>query len=344
MPQRAIRFRQEPLSEKTLTITTGDPSGIGPEVLFRALRGIETTVPIRIYGSWELARAGVEPEQIDPRIAIVPPEHHDELSPEEPLAFVDLGTGPDPEDFAIGRVSQAGGRAALAAIDAAVSSIERGNAAALVTAPINKAAIRMAGATEPGHTEILATRAGLGRYAHDYAMYFDSPTLKVALLTVHVPLREVIASITAENVTALARLVDREIGKLDRSRPRIAVAGLNPHAGEGGLFGDEEKRIADGVREARSDGIEIEGPLPPDTVFHSARQGRFDVVIAAYHDQGLIPVKTLHFHEAVNVTLGLPYLRASVDHGTAFDIAGKGVADPTAMKFAVEWTLEKMSR
>ena len=169
-------------------------------------------------------------------------------------------------------------------------------------------------------------------------MYFDSPRLRVVLLTVHVPLREAIASIEALRIAKLARLTAREYQRLYGSSPRMAVAGVNPHAGEGGKFGDEETAIARGVDLARTaDGLDISGPHPPDTVFLSASRGRYDVVMAMYHDQGLIPVKTLDFEHSVNVTIGLPYLRVSVDHGTAFDIAGKGIADAAPMRYAIEW-------
>jgi 4-hydroxythreonine-4-phosphate dehydrogenase len=213
-----------------------------------------------------------------------------------------------------------------------------------VTAPIHKQAIALAGSPFPGHTELLAARAGLSRYAHDYAMYFDSPRLRTVLLTVHVPLREAIAQIDPEKIAALARLTSRAYTRLYGSAPRIAVAGVNPHAGEGGRFGHEETAIAHGVDLAHRDGITISGPHPPDTVFLSATRERYDVVVAMYHDQGLIPVKTLDFEHSVNVTIGLPYLRASVDHGTAFDIAGKGIADPAPMRYAIEWAAEHAER
>jgi 4-hydroxythreonine-4-phosphate dehydrogenase len=237
-----------------------------------------------------------------------------------------------------GEIAAEYGRIALEAIDEAVSAIERGECSALVTAPIHKQAIALAGATHPGHTELLAARAGLRRYAYDYAMYFDSPRLRTVLLSVHVPLREALASIDAEAIAALASLTSREYAKLHGTAPRIAVAGVNPHAGEGGRFGDEEAVIARGV--SLCGGLTVTGPHPPDTVFLAAANGRYDVVMAMYHDQGLIPVKTLAFEESVNVTLGLPYLRISVDHGTAFDIAGKGIADAAPMRYAIRWAAE----
>jgi 4-hydroxythreonine-4-phosphate dehydrogenase len=278
---------------KPLAITLGDPAGIGPEIVGKALARLD--VPHRIFGSV-------------------------------------------PADVRHGEITAESGRIALDAIDAAVDAIERGECSALVTAPIHKQSIALAGAAHPGHTELLAERAGLHRYGYDYAMYFDSPRLKTVLYSVHVPLREALTMLDAERIAALAALTSRESVKLYRGdAPRIAVAGVNPHAGEGGRFGDEESTIARGVELAREQGLAVSGPHPPDTVFLAAIQGRYDVVLAMYHDQGLIPVKTLAFHESVNVTLGLPWLRVSVDHGTAFDIAGKGVADSGPMEYAIRW-------
>ena len=284
---------------KPLAITIGDPAGIGPEIVQKALAGLD--VPARVFGT-------------------VPP------------------------DFRHGEIAAEYGRVALDAISAAVDAVERGECSALVTAPIHKQSIALAGSPFPGHTELLAARAGLRRYAYDYAMYFDSPRLRTVLLSVHVPLRDAIAAIAAEDVAALARLTSRELTRLHGRAPRIAVAGVNPHAGEGGRFGNEEDEIARGVALALAEGLAVSGPHSPDTVFLAAANGRYDVVMAMYHDQGLIPVKTLAFDESVNVTLGLPWLRVSVDHGTAFDIAGKGLADPGPMKYAIRWAWEKASR
>lgn len=284
---------------KPLAITIGDPAGIGPEIIEKALAGLD--VPHRIFG----------------RV---------------------------PSNVRYGEVRAEYGRIALDAIDEALTAIEHGECSALVTAPIHKQAIALAGATVPGHTELLAARAGLARYAYDYAMYFDSPRLKTVLLSVHIALRDAIARIDAESIAALARLMSREYLRLYGTSPRLAAAGVNPHAGEGGRFGDEEQEIARGVALAHAAGVDIEGPLPPDTVFLSATSGRYDVVLAMYHDQGLIPVKTLAFAESVNVTLGLPWLRVSVDHGTAFDIAGRGIADAAPMRYAIEYAARHAQR
>ena len=272
---------------KPLAITLGDPAGIGPEVVHKAIDRLG--IPVRLFGKEKPARYG--------------------------------------------EVSAENGRAALEAIDEALEAIDRGQCSALVTAPINKLAIAAAGSPFPGHTELLAAHAGLRRYGHDYAMYFDSPSLRAVLLSVHLPLREAIAGINAKDIAALARLTALQWPRIYKRAPRIGVAGLNPHAGEGGKFGDEEEEIARGVAQAREAGLDVSGPHPADTIF----RGQYDVVMAMYHDQALIPIKTMAFAESVNVTLGLPYLRVSVDHGTAFDIAGKGMADAAPMRYAIEW-------
>ncbi|MGH9458584.1 MAG: 4-hydroxythreonine-4-phosphate dehydrogenase PdxA [Thermoanaerobaculia bacterium] len=311
---------------KPIAITLGDPAGIGAEVVFRALEQLDPAIPVRIFG--DRGYAAKTPGGI--------PERAEE-------AFVDVATsGARPLDFGV--IDGHYGKTALVTLEAALEAIDRGECAALVTGPIHKQAILAAGATHPGHTELLAERAGLSEYGRDHAMFFDSPRLRVALLSVHVPLAEAIELATAARVRDLAHLCDREHQRLFGGRPRIAVAGINPHAGEGGRFGSEDARIAEGVEMAKEEGLTIAGPLPPDTVYLRASRGAWDIVLAAYHDQGLIAVKTLDFERSVNVTIGLPYLRCSVDHGTAFDIAGRGIADPTPMRYAIEWAAHHVER
>ncbi len=231
-----------------------------------------------------------------------------------------------------GRLSAAAGRAAHDAIVRAVRDAERGDVQAIATAPVNKEAFRLAGLPWAGHTDLLAHLTG----ATDVAMMFHSDPLRVVLATIHVPLAEVPRLLTRSVMQRTIALTARELPKFDKVAPRIAVAGLNPHAGEHGLFGREEaETIAPAIEACRSHGIDVSGPFPADTVFVRAQRGEFDVVVACYHDQGLIPVKLVAFGQAVNVTLGLPIVRTSVDHGTAFDIAGKGVADAGSMVAAV---------
>jgi 4-hydroxythreonine-4-phosphate dehydrogenase len=293
---------------KPLAITLGDPAGIGAEIVFKAIRDVD--IPVILFGSRALA------------------------DPPDGIEFVDVG-GEGPLRYGV--IDAAYGRVALDSIDAALEAIRSGQCSALVTAPIHKQSIALAGSPFPGHTELLAAHAGLKRYGHDYAMYFDSPRLKSVLLSVHLPLRDAISQINFVDIVALADLINREYKRLYGQTPRIAVAGVNPHAGEGGKFGDEERAIGKAVAHARKSGLTITGPLPADTVFLSAHRGQYDVVLAMYHDQALIPIKTIAFDESVNVTIGLPYLRVSVDHGTAFDIAGRGIADATPMRYAIRW-------
>jgi 4-hydroxythreonine-4-phosphate dehydrogenase len=230
--------------------------------------------------------------------------------------------------FTAGVVAADAGRAAYESICAAVRDAQTGLINGVATAPVNKLAFARAGLPWKGHTDLLAHLTGSPRVA----MMFWSEPLKVVLATVHVPLSEVPRCLTRERLDDVISLAAADVPRFGVEHPRFALAGLNPHAGEEGLMGDEEARVLrPAVESARARGIAIEGPLPADTVFVRASRGQFDAVIACYHDQGLIPVKLLAFGQAVNVTLGLPIIRTSVDHGTAFDIAGQGKADPSSM-------------
>jgi 4-hydroxythreonine-4-phosphate dehydrogenase len=278
-----------------IALTVGDPAGIGPEIAARAA--------------------------VDPRVVEVC----------EPVLY-----GPSTEDalrrFTPGRLSADAGRAAYDAIVDAVADARSGRVAGLATAPVNKEAFALAGLPWKGHTDLLAHLCGVQRVA----MLFYSRRLCVVLATVHIPLAEVPRAITTDGLAHLIRLTARELPRFGLTAPRIAVAGLNPHAGEHGLMGREDEDVVrPAVERCRGEAIAVSGPFPADTVFVRASRGEFDAVLACYHDQGLIPVKLLAFGEAVNVTLGLPIVRTSVDHGTAFDIAGRGVADPSSMVEAV---------
>jgi len=241
--------------------------------------------------------------------------------------------GPPPERrFPPGVLSADAGQAAYDVICSAVRDAQQGLVDGVATAPINKLAFSRAGLPWKGHTDLLAHLTGSPRVA----MMFWSEPLRVVLATVHVPLAQVPARLTREVVLDTIDLTVRELPRFGIPAPRVALAGLNPHAGEDGLLGDEEERVLrPAVEEARARGANVTGPIPGDTVFVRASRGEFDVVVACYHDQGLIPVKLLAFGRAVNVTLGLPIVRTSVDHGTAFDIAGRNVADPGSMIEAV---------
>jgi len=241
--------------------------------------------------------------------------------------------GPPPEHtFPIGQLSADAGRAAFDAVCAAVRDAQAGAVHAVATAPVNKLAFSRAGLPWKGHTDLLAHLTGSPRVA----MMFWSEPLKVVLATIHVPLASVPGALTREVLDGIVDLSAAELPRFGIPQPRLALAGLNPHAGEDGLLGTEDETVLrPAVNAARARGIRIDGPFPADTLFVRAARGEFDAVIACYHDQGLIPVKLLAFGRAVNVTLGLPIVRTSVDHGTAFDIAGKGVADPSSMIEAV---------
>jgi 4-hydroxythreonine-4-phosphate dehydrogenase len=286
------RIVRVPLMRPRIALTVGDPSGIGPEIAAKA--------------------AG------DPRV----------LEVCAPIIYAPS----DPPAFEPGVLSGAAGLAAYDVIVRAVEDAKAGVVDAMVTAPVNKEAFKLAGLNWAGHTDLLAHLTG----ASHVAMMFHSDVLRVVLATVHIPLAAVPRALTRTAMADTIRLVARELPRFGVAHPRVGVAGLNPHAGEHGLFGREElDAIAPAVQECRAGGVDVSGPFPGDTIFVRATRGEFDVVIACYHDQGLIPVKLLAFGQAVNVTLGLPIIRTSVDHGTAFDIAGKGVADHGSMVAAV---------
>jgi len=265
-----------------------------------------------------------DPAGIGPEIAAKAAADARVLAACEPVLY-----GPPPGlTVAPGVLSAEAGRAAYDAICQAVRDAQAGRVAAIATAPINKLAFARADLPWKGHTDLLGHLTG----SPHVAMMFWSEPLKVVLATVHVPLAEVPRLITVDLLTNVIELTARELPRFGVPSPRLALAGLNPHAGEEGLLGDEEERVMRPVVDAmRARGVQISGPYPGDTVFVRASRGEFDAVIACYHDQGLIPVKLLAFGESVNVTLGLPIIRTSVDHGTAFDIAGTGVADPSSM-------------
>ncbi|HWK08512.1 MAG TPA: 4-hydroxythreonine-4-phosphate dehydrogenase PdxA, partial [Vicinamibacterales bacterium] len=237
-----------------------------------------------------------------------------------------------PGTFVTGAVSAQSGRAAYEAIVRAVEDAQAGTIDGIATAPVNKQAFALAGLPWKGHTDLLAHLTNTARVA----MLFYSEQLRVVLATIHVPLAEVPRLLTRDVADFTIDITARELPRFGHARPRIAFAGLNPHAGEHGVIGVEDDEVlAPAVADARGRGIDVTGPWPGDTVFARASRGEFDAVIACYHDQGLIPVKLLAFGRAVNVTLGLPIVRTSVDHGTAFDIAGRGIADPSSLVEAI---------
>ncbi|MDR8409457.1 4-hydroxythreonine-4-phosphate dehydrogenase PdxA [Nonomuraea sp. 3-1Str] len=308
----------------------GDPAGIGPEIALKLVADRRCDVPVLIIGdAGVLTRARASSGLDVPiRTVVSAQDCADATGVAQVLAETSL-----PHDLPWGRVDGRAGEAAYRYVAKGVELARDDQIAALVTAPINKEALRLGGYSYPGHTEILAELSG----ADEYAMMMANDELRVVLVTIHHALRDAIDSITPEAVRRAIRLTHDALCRAGITAPRIAVAGLNPHAGENGLMGREDLDIiAPAVQRARVAGIDASGPWPADTVFLRARTGEFDAVVAQYHDQGLIPVKYLGLERGVNITIGLPFVRTSVDHGTAFDIAGKGVASHASLLTALD--------
>jgi 4-hydroxythreonine-4-phosphate dehydrogenase len=315
-----------------LAVTMGDASGVGPEVAAKALvdqRVRQHARPV-VIGDAATMRAAAEVAGVD-----VPVRSLADLSEasyeEEVLQVLDLGNVDLPA-LPRGRVNAMAGAAAYAYVERAVGLALAGEVQGIVTAPLNKEALNLAGYPYAGHTEALAALTG----ARGVVMMLVGGSLRISHVSAHVPLCEAINRVRRERIVHVGRLTAEAVRRLGIDRPALAVAGLNPHAGEAGLFGREElEEIAPAVEDLCREGYDVSGPLPPDTAFLRAAQREFDAAIAMYHDQGHIPVKLIAFDEGVNVTLGLPILRTSVDHGTAFDIAWTGVARPASMIEAI---------
>ena len=306
---------------RPIIVTMGDPNGVGPEVVLRTLPCLNPAQQARllVVGDPEyMARLS-----LDLNLGELPP-----------LQFAAPGSFSYPPRWGV--VSREAGRFAVACLAKALEEIQRHNGGLLVTAPIHKGAARLAGFDHPGQTEFIASYFP----GHSAAMGFFSGPLKIVLVTVHVTLSEVANRLSCEEIERCGQLLFEALRESGIESPRIAVAGLNPHASEAGQFGIEEEQIVEPALRRlrdRAGSRAFSGPFPPDSLFHRAAQGEFDGVVALYHDQGLIPVKLLAFHSAVNVTLGLPVIRTSPCHGTAFDIAGRGCADPRSMQEAFRW-------
>ncbi len=314
-------------------ITLGDPAGIGPEVVAKAVADYEVRRAARVVAFGPVAAIEPLAKLAGLTIECLSRPAGGSFTPTA-LPVVDV-----PGDMALvrtGTVSAEAGRAALGALKTAVAGAVSGEIDAIATAPWNKEAIREAGSSITGHTELLAelTQVPPG----SVTMMLAHEPLRVFHVSTHIPLREVVRAVTTVRVERVIRLAHAALHDLGISVPRLAVAGLNPHSGEAGLFGDEERvSVTPAIEAAKADGINVSGPWPGDTVFWQAVRGDFDGVVAMYHDQGHIPVKLVGRGHGVNVTLGLPIVRTSVDHGTAFDIAGRGVAEPTSMVEAIRF-------
>ena len=319
--------------EKPLAMTMGDPAGIGPELALAAWRDRTPGAPFFVLASPAVLAAAAQRAGFEaPIIETDPASAAGEFSKGLPIVPLVHAV-----ESAPGRPSAANAAATIESITRAVETVLKGEARAVVTNPIAKAVLYEAGFRYPGHTEYLGELAkAWGAPAFPVMMIWSS-TLAVVPVTIHIPLAEAPRALSAGLIVKTARVVDRDLrARFGLARPRLAFAGLNPHAGEGGAMGREEITIiAPAIEALRAEGIDAAGPLPADTMFHPKARARYDVALTMYHDQGLIPVKTLAFDEGVNVTLGLPFLRTSPDHGTAFDIAGKGLANPASLIAAI---------
>jgi len=318
--------------KKPIGITMGDPCGIGPEIVARIFADGLPEQAVVIGDAKVMDRAvrtlGL-PLQVQ-SIASV----DDAVSVSKSVAVLNVSELPD--DLPVGQVDARAGRASYDYVVRAIDEALAGNIGAIVTAPINKEAMKKAGLNYPGHTEILAERSCTDKFA----MMLANDELRVILVTIHVSLRDAIDLVTEDSVLTTIELAQRAGKAYGIASPRVAVAGLNPHAGENGMFGREDiDIIAPAIGRAQELGINASGPWPGDTIFMRARKGEFDIVVAQYHDQGLIPVKYLGIDNGVNVTIGLPFIRTSVDHGTAYDIAGQGKADHSSLRHAFDQAL-----
>jgi 4-hydroxythreonine-4-phosphate dehydrogenase len=325
------------MNRPIIAITMGDAAGVGPEVVVKALarpEAYETYRPFVIGDAGRLAKAA-DITGAAVQLRAVPGPREARFQPGT-IDCVDLGL--IPADLPFGRLSPVAGDAAFRYIERAVELAVAGEVDAICTAPLNKEALHAGGHVYPGHTEILAALTG----TPEVSMMLSAPKLRVIHCTTHIGLIDAIEKIDAALVERTIRRAYDTLVKSGIAQPRIAVCGINPHAGENGLFGrgEEESKVAPGVAAARADGIDAQGPLPSDTVFFRAVRGDFDIVVAMYHDQGHNPVKVLGLEAGVNITVGLPVIRTSVDHGTAFDIAGTGKADERSLLEALRQAAE----
>lgn len=312
-------------------ITMGDPAGVGPEISLKAIdTKKEYQQSVLIYGSYDVLQYYHNVLKLTTPLVRIANVQEFQPGKINVISVVDLTIG---KDIEIGQVSPVAGDAAYQYVARAIADALKGDIRVVTTAPLNKEALHKGGHNFDGHTEIFATLTG----TKSYTMMLWSQRMSVVHVSTHCSLREACDRATKGRVLECIHLADDAMKKLGIANPRIAVAGLNPHSGEAGLFGWEEiKEITPAIQEAQKEGIQVAGPVPPDTVFLKAYNGIYDIVVAMYHDQGHIPMKMVAFDSGVNVTLGLPIIRTSVDHGTAFDIAGKGIAKADSMCYAVD--------
>jgi 4-hydroxythreonine-4-phosphate dehydrogenase len=315
-----------------VAVTIGDPAGIGPEIVAKtfAEENLHDKNKALVVGDAGILQRAIRLLELPLRTSEI--SHPGEALFESGSVDV-IQVGELPENLPFGELDARAGAAAFKYVRRATELALERSVGAVATAPLNKEAMHLGGYKYPGHTEILAELTG----TRDFAMMLVASELRVIHVSTHVSLREAIDRVSKERVLTVIHLARDALSKIGVNEPRIAVAGLNPHAGEHGLFGNEDaERIAPAIAEAVEEGIDVSGPHPPDTVFARARKGEFDVVVVQYHDQGHIPIKLMGFEDGVNVTVGLPFFRTSVDHGTAFDIAGTGKAEHSSMRAALD--------
>lgn len=322
---------------KIIAVTMGDPAGIGPEIIIKALaEGELSGTPAVVVGCATTFRRilalGITPAA---ELRIIDDVSQANFAPgvinviDEPLA--------DPLALVPGKVQKEAGDLAYRCVKRATELAMAGHVHAIATAPLNKEAMHSAGHIYPGHTELLAKLTG----SRDYAMVLYTDKLKVIHVTTHIALRKFLDTLNSERVETVIQMADTFLRRVGYENPRIAVAGVNPHAGENGLFGDEEiKIVGPSVGKMKAKGINVAGPCPPDTVFLQAYEGMYDMVVAMYHDQGHIPLKLMGFYDGVNITAGLPFIRTSADHGTAFDIAWTGKAKSESMAISIQLAVQ----
>lgn len=316
---------------KKLAVTMGDPGGVGPEIIIKSLispKVIDVCIPI-IIGDFSVIKEALHILKVPSTLRII--KSPDEAIPlKNVIHCIDIGIV---KKFKKNKPTAKGGRACVSYIKNAVDLALHKSVDGIVTAPISKEALKMAGFKWPGHTEMLADFTK----TKDYAMMFIGEHLRIILATIHTALKDVPDSITPQKILKTIRFAKKACDMLKINKPRIAVAGLNPHAGEAGRFGKEEiKKIIPSIKIALKEGIPVSGPFSPDIIFYKAYNREVDIVVCMYHDQGLIPLKMIAFEKGVNITIGLPFIRTSPDHGTAYDIAWKGIAKPSSMIEAIK--------
>ncbi|MCS3430628.1 D-threonate 4-phosphate dehydrogenase [Klebsiella sp. BIGb0407] len=322
---------------KIIAVTMGDPAGIGPEIIIKSLTESELSgSPVVVIGCAKTLQRILEKGVTgSAELRVINTVSEAQFTPgvinilDEPLA--------DPDALVPGVVQQQAGDLAFRCVRRATELAMAGEVKAIATAPLNKEALHLAGHHYPGHTELLAHLTN----SPDYAMVLYTDKLKVIHITTHIALRKFLDTLNQQRIKTVINIADTFLKRVGYTQPRIAVAGVNPHAGENGLFGDEEiKIVGPAVAAMKAEGFNVSGPCPPDTVFMQCHEGMYDIVVAMYHDQGHIPLKLLGFYDGVNITAGLPFIRTSADHGTAFDIAWTGKANPESMTVSIQLAMQ----